>query len=100
MKTRRLIRHLEATCTTMKRVPLVRRTPLRSRRPHRVWVRAEDDKVTPDLAAYVLKRDGPCLAVKLGEPSSDCWGRTTYEHVKDEARLGDRAKSDRFHLVA
>lgn len=80
----------------------MRRTPLlRKRRLYRSWVRPEEDKVTPELVAIVLKRDGPCLAVKLGEPASDCWGPTTYEHVHEGyGKKGVRAKSDPAHLVA
>jgi hypothetical protein len=85
----------------MKRTPLVRRTPLRSRRPHREWNRPPEDRVTPEVVAIVLKRDGPCLAVKLGEPASACWGRTTFEHVhEDYGKKGVRALSDPAHLVA
>lgn len=82
----------------LRKVPLRRKTPLRARKLYRPPVRADDDRVTPDLAAFVLKRDGPCLAAKLGEPG--CWGRTTFEHVKSQSRMGDRAESDPQHLVA
>lgn len=58
------------------------------------------DPVTPDLALLVLRRDGGCVAVTLGEPPSNCAGRLTLDHVKDQPRMGKRAPSDAAHLVS
>ena len=84
------------------------------------------DPVTPEVAEAVLHRDAQeiwltseefmeqgiaerkfwtkriiCVAPAL-DPSqlAACWGRTTLEHVKDELRMGVRAKSDAAHLVS
>lgn len=75
----------------MKRTPLTRRTPLRSRR--------RTDPVTPDLALRVLLRDGGCVAVRLGADPGDCAGPLQLDHVKDAPRMGRRAPSDERHLV-
>jgi hypothetical protein len=83
----------------MRKVPLVRRTPLKAaRRPHRPWARADEDKVSPETYAYVMKRDGECVARKL-DPEHRCEGIDGLDHVKDQARMGKRAPSDRWHLV-
>ena len=69
----------------------MRRSPLlRKRRLYRPWVRPEEDKVTPEMAQAVFKRDGGCLAPRLGGSSMDCWGRNRIEHVKRQARIGRR----------
>src|SRR5689334_5176009 len=95
----------------MKRVPLVRRTPLRPGRPHKVWVRAEEDKVSPELANYVFDRDRICLQYRC-EPEHQCRDRfgTAHRpddrrflriaHVKEHARLGKRAEPRKDRLVA
>ena len=68
-------------------------------------------KVTPELRAAVLGRDGACVLWKLN-PSHICrdaWGQThlasavwllSLEHVKDQPRMGLRAPSDPAHMVA
>jgi hypothetical protein len=84
----------------MKKSPLIRRTGLRRTSPHRPWRRAEDDKVSPAEAAHVLARDNGCIAPQVDPASGPCAGRIELDHVKDETRLGDRAKSDRWHLVS
>lgn len=84
----------------MKRTPLVRRTPLAPGKPNRRWVRADEDKVSPEERLYVLKRDDGCIAPRLGGTEMDCWGRITLAHVKEEPRAGVRAESDRKHLVS
>lgn len=56
--------------------------------------------MTPDLRLAILKRDKGCVAVLLGEPSDDCRGRLTLDHVKDQPRMGKRAPSDMAHLLA
>lgn len=71
----------------MKRT-YIRRKPFRS------------DPVTHELRIAVLTRDGGCVAVKLGEPSSDCRGALQLDHVKDEPRMGRRAPSDAAHLAS
>lgn len=82
----------------MKQTPLRRSSGLR-RSPMRPWRRAESDKVSPELHAYILKRDNGCVAPRLGA-GTPCWGRITEDHVKDEPRAGVRATSDKFHLVS
>lgn len=63
------------------------------------WLRDQDDKVSPELHAYILKRDGGCIARHFDDPAN-CWGRITLDHVKDHPRMGDRATSDKWHLVS
>jgi hypothetical protein len=77
---------------------MLRRTPLKRTRP-KPWFRAEEDKVSPELHAYILKRDGGCIAPRYGA-TTPCWGRITEDHVKTELRAGKRATSDPKHLVA
>ena len=48
------------------------------------------DAVPPELALTVFKRDGGCLAPRLGGSAMDCWGRLRIEHVKREPRMGKR----------
>jgi len=57
------------------------------------------DRVTPDVALFVLNRDSGCIAPRLGGSAMDCWGRNTIAHVKDEPRMGRRAPSDPAHLA-
>lgn len=54
--------------------------------------------MTPEVYAFVIKRDGGCIA-RHYDDSANCWGNMTLDHVKDEAKMGDRAKSDPDHLV-
>lgn len=94
----------------MRRSPLPRRNSLRRSRP-KVWRRDEDDKVTPELHAYILVRDQMCIAARY-DPAHVCMTRfrqrhaptdlskLTLDHVKDHAAMGPRAKSDKYHLVA
>ena len=58
------------------------------------------DRVTPDTAESVLERDRGCVAVLLGANADDCRPPLTLDHVKDQPRMGNRAPSDRAHLVA
>lgn len=88
----------------------MRRTPIRRSRP-KTWLRDPDDKVTPELHAYIMRRDKQCVAALL-DPAHECrtrFGRPhlptavsllTLDHVHDAATMGDRAKSDIWHLVA
>jgi hypothetical protein len=57
-------------------------------------------RTPPELAEYVMKADGGCVAPKV-DPSQigKCWGRLSIEHVKDQLRMSKRAEDDRFHLV-
>ncbi len=57
------------------------------------------DPVTPEMRLRVFRRDGGCVAPRLGGSAMDCFGQLTLEHVKDELRLGIRAPSDEAHLV-
>lgn len=67
---------------------MIRRTPLRARRLYRPPART--DQVSPETAQAVFKRDGGCLAPRLGGSAMDCWGRDRIEHVKREPRMGVR----------
>lgn len=69
------------------------------------------DPVTPELRAFILDRDGFCVAAKIDSDHQcrDTWGmphhpadksKLSIEHVKDQLRMGLRAPSDRFHLIA
>lgn len=57
------------------------------------------DCVTAEVREEVLRRDGGCVAPRLGGTRHDCWGRNTLAHVKDEPRMGRRAPSDPAHLA-
>lgn len=89
----------------------MRRGPILRRRPWKTWRRAESTKVTPELHEYVLQRDRQCLAARVDPDHAcrDAWGnphapndlrKLTLDHVKDHPRLGLRAPSTRYHLVA
>lgn len=58
------------------------------------------DRVPPEMAEAVIKRDGPCLAPRLGASINDCFGRTQISHVKAEARMAKRAEPEMNRLVA
>ena len=67
-------------------------------------------RVTPQVAAEVMQRDGGCVAVLLGA-ADDCrdkWGTAvrsdakaalTLDHVRDQPMMGKSAPSDARHLV-
>ena len=58
------------------------------------------DRVSPETALFVLRRDAGCVAPRLGGSSMDCWGRNRLEHVQEGGgRMGRRAPSDAAHLV-
>ena len=40
----------------------------------------------------MFRRDGGCLAPRLGGSVMDCWGRLRIEHVKLEQRMGKRGE--------
>lgn len=82
----------------LRRVPLIRKTPLRSRKLYRPPVRAESDKVSSDLYAYIMRRDGECVARKI-DSDHVCVGGDTLEHVHDHAMMGKRAPSDKHHCL-
>lgn len=81
----------------MKRTPLVRRTPLRSK-ARKPWRRKAEDCVPDWLPGYLFARDGGCVPARLGAPDP-CAGRLTIEHVKDKPMMGRRAPSDQRHTV-
>lgn len=60
--------------------------------------RGRSDPVSPLLRIEVIQRDGGCVAPVLGA-EDPCRGPLTLDHVKDAARMGVRAPSDRRHLV-
>jgi hypothetical protein len=108
----------------VKRTPLRRKSPLRNghggmkRTTLRSKPRPPEDRVKPEDAAHVFRRDGECIArkitnlgwVPLGHVCRDAFGNVlpvdqtpemlTIEHVKDTPKMGERAKSDRAHMVA
>jgi hypothetical protein len=72
----------------------------------KAWRRANADRVTPELVAYLEERDGGCLVARLeyqsGAPIDQgaCRGRLTVEHVRDQAAMGGkRAPSDARHTL-
>lgn len=71
--------------------------------------------MTPDLITLVRARDraemvrvlgrepqGPVCIAPLIDPAEwgKCWGRTTYDHIKAEPRMGVRAESDAERLAS
>jgi len=69
------------------------------------------DRVTPEVRAQVMRRDGYCFLYRLdryhecrnvwGDPHDPRdWSKLTLDHVKDRPMLGRRAPSDVHHLVA
>lgn len=100
----------------MKRVPLLRHTPLVRHRALRAKPRPDTDKVTTETRAFVLHRDvllmGGCVAAKY-DPEHECrdqWGyphrpddlaKLTLDHVNEGyGRMGQRAPSDPSHLIS
>jgi hypothetical protein len=95
----------------LRRTALIRHTPLRPSKPNRRWVRDPEDKIPPELAAYIIARDEMCLAARLDPETHRCRTRfgTVHRaddphflrlaHVKDHARLGKRAEPDKWHLT-
>lgn len=63
----------------------------------------EEEGIRPDWLGEWMLLDGiqVCPAVYI-DPNEvgKCRGRWTIEHVKDEPRLGVRAKSDPAHLIS
>jgi hypothetical protein len=57
------------------------------------------DRVSPELALYIFRRDQGCIAPRLGGTAMDCWGRNRIEHVKAEPRMGVRAEPRPDRLV-
>lgn len=73
--------------------------------------RSSSDRVTPELRAEVLRRDGACILYLLDQRHvcRDAWNvshspfathKLSIEHVKDEPRMGVRGPSDLAHCVA
>ena len=75
------------------------------------WLRDPNDKVSPELHAYVLDRDKVCIAARY-DPTHQCMTRfrqphapddrkkLTLDHVHHAATTSKRAKSNKWHLVA
>jgi hypothetical protein len=51
------------------------------------------------MVEAVFKRDGGCIAPRLGGSINDCWGRATIAHVKAHARMAKRAEPQMNRLV-
>jgi hypothetical protein len=76
-----------------------------------VWVRPEEDKVPPELAHYIFRRDRICIArrkegsahicrTRFGDVHEpDDWDYLTLEHVKLELRAGKRAEPTKRTLT-
>jgi hypothetical protein len=77
-------------------------------------VSRRSDPVTPDVASLVLLRDrtemvkvlgrqpqGPVCIAPLVDSAEwgKCWGRSTFDHIKPQPRMGVRAKSSPDQLV-
>ena len=61
---------------------------------------AKRSRVSPELHAYVLERDGMCFMKRI-DPEHVCGGYMTVDHVNDGGgKMGKRAPSDAKHLVA
>ena len=70
------------------------------------------DQVSPEMYRAVIARDGGCVAPLVDPGCSPCrsqWGAVhdrsflgmlTLDHVREEAMMGKRARSDMRHLVA
>jgi hypothetical protein len=78
----------------------LKRTPLRRRTPLRAKPRPDSDKVTPEMHAYIIKRDGGCIAPRVDDDAGPCSGRVTLDHVKTDRRMGKRADSIALCLVS
>jgi hypothetical protein len=83
----------------LRRTPLCRRTPLK-RTPIRSKAHPPEWRVAPELAEYVLNRDGGCIAPRVDPKAGPCSGRVTLDHVKTSLRMAERAPSDKHHLVS
>lgn len=84
---------------------LIRRTPLRATHPPRRRPQPREEDVDwASLYAYIMARDGGCVAAQL-DSSHRCIGRQTLDHVPDPGVKGVGMKreiaapSDRWHLV-
>ena len=66
----------------------------------RPWFRPAEDRLDPAERAYVMARDGQCVAAQI-DPEHRCEGPDGFDHVpeRDQNGLGSRAPSDRFHGV-
>lgn len=96
----------------MKRTPLLRVTPLRRSGPPKRKARPARDKVTPSERSVVINRDRVCFlsrlnpehrcATQFGDPHpANAVLLLTLDHFWHKgARKGDRAPSDRYHMVA
>lgn len=81
---------------------LIRRVALRRTGPIRRKARPKDDRVTPELHEFVLRRDDyRCIATRFSS-SHVCEGHLTFEHVPERGKnaYGVRAPSNRWHGVA
>ena len=65
----------------------------------RVKTPTSASRFTDEDVQRIWERDkGVCVLAQL-VPEHVCAGRLTLEHVKDSARMGKRAPSDRYHAV-
>jgi len=66
-----------------------------------LWSAWLESGTSLDFSRWTATNGNPCIAPVLDRSQSGlCWGRITMEHVKDELRMGVRAKSDSAHLVS
>jgi hypothetical protein len=66
--------------------------------PRRVKVRTHRDPVTPELYAYLEKRDGRCVMLKI-RADHVCDGPTEVDHVRASGGLGLRSRSTADNCV-
>lgn len=69
---------------------VVKRTAL-ARTPMKPWRRRESDKVSPELHAYILERDGGCIGPRIGM-ERECFGRLEIDHLMNGG-IGKRGPS-------
>jgi len=82
----------------VKRVALIRRSPLRRRRPKPLS--SEEQREVMQEALDIYRRDNGCIAQRY-DPSHHCEGRLTLAHVPElgQNALDKKPPFDRFHLV-
>jgi 5-methylcytosine-specific restriction endonuclease McrA len=76
-------------------VSLLRRTPLRPRRPYNPPRRS--DPIPPAVRAYVRARDDGCV-LRTKIPHT-CWGALEIDHVRASEGLGLKSRSTADNLV-
>jgi hypothetical protein len=76
-------------------VRLLRRTPLRARRPYNPPRRQDPLR---EIRGYIVARDRTCLGPRVGMPGQ-CWGMAEIDHVRASGGLGIKSPSTADNLV-